>query len=138
MHTKRYALILCNAFSWLVVTAQAQGTTEGYPSRPVRFILPYTPGGAIDVFARALAQHLTGRLGQPVIVENRPGASQAIALEAGAKAAPDGHFIARSDSAKVLDTEEMAFNEIVELILMRVPQNANRFLDKLIASHPHL
>jgi tripartite-type tricarboxylate transporter receptor subunit TctC len=68
--------------------ACAQGA---YPSKPVRFILPYAAGGMPDVVARHLSQQLGERFTQPVVVDNRPGAAQAIALEAAAKAAPDGH-----------------------------------------------
>jgi tripartite-type tricarboxylate transporter receptor subunit TctC len=93
MRLKRCVLLLSLCCSLQCVAAHAQGTAAGYPTRPVRFIVPYTTGGLLDVFARALAQHLTERLGQVVIVENRPGASQAIALEAGAKSPPDGHTL---------------------------------------------
>ena len=64
-----------------------------YPSRPIRFIVPYTPGGLGDSFARAVGDELAKRLGQPVVIDNRPGASQAIGAEATAKAPPDGHTI---------------------------------------------
>ena len=66
---------------------------QPYPSRPVRFIVPYTPGGLGDTFARAVGEGLARRLGQPVVIDNRPGASQAIGAEATAKAPPDGHTI---------------------------------------------
>jgi tripartite-type tricarboxylate transporter receptor subunit TctC len=63
---------------------------QSYPSKPLRYIIPYS-AGALDLVARTQAQALSERLGQAVVVENRPGASQAIAIEAVAKAAPDGH-----------------------------------------------
>jgi len=66
---------------------------QPYPSRPIRFIVPYTPGGLGDSFARAVGEDLAKRLGQPVVIDNRPGASQAIGAEATAKAPPDGHTI---------------------------------------------
>jgi len=72
---------------------QAQGTADNYPSRPVRFLVPYTAGGALDIFARSLAQHFLERTGQPIVVENRPGASQAIALDAAAKSPADGYTL---------------------------------------------
>ncbi|WP_426957051.1 Bug family tripartite tricarboxylate transporter substrate binding protein [Muricoccus radiodurans] len=64
-----------------------------FPSRPIRLIVPYPPGGATDVIARLYAEHLTGTLGQPVVVENRPGASGNIGIDAVAKAAPDGYTV---------------------------------------------
>lgn len=65
----------------------------GYPERPIKFIVPYSPGGLGDSFARLVAQGLSERLGQAVIVENMPGASQAIGAAAAAKAAPDGYTL---------------------------------------------
>ena len=86
----------------LPALAQAQAT---YPSRPIHFIVPYTAGGLADVFARAVAQGLGERLGQPVVVENRPGASQAIALEAAARSPADGYtMIMGTQSGLVLLT----------------------------------
>jgi len=70
--------------------AAAQDT---YPSKPVRFVVPYPPGGASDVIARLLAEKLTQSYGQSFIIENRPGANGIIALEAVAKAEPDGYTI---------------------------------------------
>ncbi|MFM9971401.1 MAG: Bug family tripartite tricarboxylate transporter substrate binding protein [Burkholderiales bacterium] len=70
--------------------ANAQGS---YPTKPIRFIIPYGPGGTPENIARAVSQHLNERMGQPVFLEHRPGAAQAIAIEAAAKAAPDGHTL---------------------------------------------
>jgi tripartite-type tricarboxylate transporter receptor subunit TctC len=93
MRYKPFAWFLCSALSWLAAPAVAQSPSDGYPSRPVRFIVPYTPGSALDVLARDLSQHFLARLGQPMVIDNRPGASQAIALEAAAKSPADGHTL---------------------------------------------
>ncbi|TPG53773.1 tripartite tricarboxylate transporter substrate binding protein [Roseomonas nepalensis] len=69
--------------------ALAQG--EAFPSRPIRIILPYAPGGPTDALSRALGRGITERLGQPVVVESRPGAGGVIGMEAVAKAPPDGY-----------------------------------------------
>ncbi len=64
-----------------------------YPSKPIRFLVGFTPGGTNDIVARALAAKMTESMGQSVVVENRPGANTAIATELCARAAPDGHTI---------------------------------------------
>jgi tripartite-type tricarboxylate transporter receptor subunit TctC len=66
---------------------------EPYPSRPVRMIVAYPPGGAVDVMARSVAQKLQESLGQPVPVDNRPGGSGVIGAQAVAKSAPDGYTL---------------------------------------------
>ena len=72
---------------------QAQNPAVNYPSKPLRLIIPYAAGGLGDTVGRLAAQHLTTSLGQPVLADNRPGASQAIALELAAKATPDGYTL---------------------------------------------
>jgi tripartite-type tricarboxylate transporter receptor subunit TctC len=66
---------------------------QGYPSRPVRIIVGYAPGGTTDLFARLIGQWLSERLGQPFIVDNRPGASSNIAAEAVVRAPADGYTL---------------------------------------------
>ena len=73
--------------------SQAQNPAANYPSKPLRLIIPYAAGGLGDTVGRLAAQHLTTSLGQPVLADNRPGASQAIALELAAKATPDGYTL---------------------------------------------
>ncbi len=72
---------------------------ERFPSRPVRFIVPYPPGGITDILARVISQHLTARWGEQVIVDNRAGASGNIGTEIAARATPDGHTILFGNSS---------------------------------------
>jgi tripartite-type tricarboxylate transporter receptor subunit TctC len=82
------------AFAALAVVAgPALAQSEPYPSKPVRVIVPVPPGGAADTMARMIAEHLQSRLGQPFVVENRPGAGSAIGMQALAKSPPDGYTI---------------------------------------------
>ena len=71
--------------------AQTAGAAAAFPARPVKFIVPITPGGSNDVVARLIAQKLTDAWGQPVVVENRPGAGMNLGADAVAKSAPDGY-----------------------------------------------
>lgn len=81
------AFVLC---SLLVAAAGAQ---DAYPSRPVRFILPFPPGGGTDILGRVIAERLSTSLGQPVVTENRGGAGGNVGAEAAAHSAPDGYTI---------------------------------------------
>jgi tripartite-type tricarboxylate transporter receptor subunit TctC len=76
-------------FCMLAAPAMAQD----YPNRPVKILVPYGPGGATDIIARIVAQRLTESMGETFLVENRPGANGNIAVEAAAKAAPDGYTL---------------------------------------------
>lgn len=82
----------------LLVTA---GAWAAYPEKPIRIIVPYAPGGNIDVNARIVAPGLSERLGQPVVVENRGGAGSRIGTEMAAKAAPDGYTLLLGSSGSL-------------------------------------
>jgi len=71
-----------------VTDAAAQ---SGYPNRPLRFVVPFTPGGSNDIFARVIGQRLSEAMGQPVLIDNRPGAGGLFGAEIVAKAPPDGY-----------------------------------------------
>ena len=81
------------AFVTLLVVAATPAEAQNYPTRPVTIIVPYTAGGATDILARILGDGLSKKLGQPFVVENRPGAGTVIAANAVAKANPDGYTL---------------------------------------------
>jgi tripartite-type tricarboxylate transporter receptor subunit TctC len=88
---RRLAAMVLAGLCALAAAAGAQA--QAYPNRPIRFVIPYPPGGASDVTARTLGAKLSESLGQPVVIENRPGANGIIALENVAKSPPDGYTL---------------------------------------------
>jgi tripartite-type tricarboxylate transporter receptor subunit TctC len=78
----------------IVAGAYAQSSAQApYPNRPIRFIVPYPPGGGTDFTAREIGQRISEGLGQPVVIDNRPGAGATLGHDLGAKALPDGYTI---------------------------------------------
>lgn len=86
-------IIVAAAIAASYATGVQSQTTSGYPSRPVRIIVPFAPGGNVDLVVRAVAQPLSVAFGHQVVVENRPGASGLVATQFVAKAAPDGYTL---------------------------------------------
>ena len=81
-------------FPWLLAAVlAASGALADYPERPIRFIVPQAAGSATDNYARLLAPELASRLGQPIVVDDRPGGALTIGIDAVAKSAPDGYTI---------------------------------------------
>jgi tripartite-type tricarboxylate transporter receptor subunit TctC len=93
---KRIVLLL--VLHCAVLTAWAQD----WPSRPIRVIVPFAPGGATDIPARLLAPKLQDSLGQPVVIENRPGAGGIIGIQAAAQSQPDGYTLLMATNAEVV------------------------------------
>ena len=101
---------------------------QNYPTRTIRWIVPYPPGGATDITARIVASYLSEHLGQQVIIENRPGAGNNLGTEAVVSAAPDGHTILLVNPANAINAtlyKKLSFNYLRDTVqvagIIRVP-----------------
>ena len=91
--SRRRALKQAAALGALPALASLPAFAQAFPSKPIRLVVPYPPGGSTDILARAFAEPFARELGQPVVIENRPGASTNIGLEIAARAPADGYTI---------------------------------------------
>jgi tripartite-type tricarboxylate transporter receptor subunit TctC len=91
MMIPRVAVLL--AATSVVLCAPSPSHAQSWPSRPVTILVPFAAGGGNDVLARLLAQRMSAALGQPFVIENRPGAGGTLGARAVAKAAPDGYTL---------------------------------------------
>lgn len=130
----------------------AGAVAQPYPVRPVRIIVPLTPGGGVDTIARVIADHYSQVLGQRFIVDNRPGAGGTIGVETAAKAAPDGHTLLVSSSSMVTNAAiqsqrydpirdfqpvtKLTSNSYVVLVTPSLPVNSVKDLVALARAHP--
>src|SRR3989440_2327119 len=121
-----------------VLLRQCPALAQPWPAKPVRIVVAYPPGGGIDVMARQIAERLTAAWGQPVVVENKPGANTIVAADAVAKSAPDGYT--------VLMTTDATFS-INPHLYARLPFDPQRdfapvtmlvLLQQLLVAHPSL
>jgi tripartite-type tricarboxylate transporter receptor subunit TctC len=124
---RRKFLYLASSIAALPTLSRA-AKAQGYPTRPVHLIVGFAPGGGNDITARLMGQWLSDQLGQPFIIENRPGAGTNIATEAVVNAAPDGYtllFVAPSAAINATLYEKLNFNFIRDLApiagIMRIP-----------------
>ena len=104
-------MTLRSLLAGVLLTAGAAAFAQGYPAKPIRFIAPFPPGGATDTLCRMLAQKLGDSLGQPLAVDNRPGASGNIGHELAAKSPADGYTLLLSNSS-TLTTNPHLFKQM--------------------------
>ena len=135
------------AVATVALVAGFDAAAQTYPSRPVKIIVPATTGGAIDVIARVLADKMTASLGQPVVVENKPGASNNLGTDFVAKSAPDGYtlvIVAASHGTNkhlfknlgwdpVKDFEPIVYTHVVPLLLTVHPSVPAKTVPELVA-----
>src|SRR5260221_9413369 len=82
---------LAGLFVMLALVGSSASFAQGYPNRPIKLVVPWPPGQNTDIVARMVSEKLVPALGQPLVVDNRPGAGGVIGSEAASKAAPDGY-----------------------------------------------
>jgi tripartite-type tricarboxylate transporter receptor subunit TctC len=85
--------LLILVFSLVAAFASGPAMSQAYPARPIKLVVPFPPSGVVDFMGRLLAQEMSKGLGQPVLVENRPGGGSTIGIALVAKAPPDGYSI---------------------------------------------
>jgi len=125
----RLAALILPIFLSLPVGAQ------NYPSRPVKFIVPFGAGGPADVYARVLAQHLSEETKQTFVVEDRPGAGSVIGTDAVAKSAPDGYTLLVMSNTHTTN-ESLLPNKPFQLMRDFVPVATINYSDLLMVVHP--
>jgi tripartite-type tricarboxylate transporter receptor subunit TctC len=124
-------------FRFLLLAVLACGNAHGFPAKPVRMIVPFPPGGATDIIGRLLAGKMQEVWGQPVVVENRPGAGTVVGTDLVAKSAPDGHTLGVVVTAHVINPslrQNMPYDTLKDLAA--VGQVSVQHL--VIAAHPSL
>src|SRR5215471_12699778 len=99
MLTRRGLFALCGA---ALLAGTVDATAQDWPQRPIRVIVPFGPGGGADIIGRIIAQAMQERLGQPVVVENRPGAAGTLGNEAVARADKDGYTLGIMTAGQII------------------------------------
>jgi tripartite-type tricarboxylate transporter receptor subunit TctC len=108
---------------------------QAWPTRPIRIVVPFATGGSADVYARFLAQRLPELLGQPVVVENRPGAGAVIGTDVVAKSPPDGYTLLLMSNTHTVN-ETLVLNKPYNLTRDFVPVAPINASDLILAAHP--
>jgi len=128
------SLFLYHASAWSAAAAPA----ATYPTRPIRFVVPYPPGGTTDLVARGIGGKLTERFGQQVVVDNRGGASTIIGAEAVAKAAPDGYTLLLATATTLSINPQVYAKLPYDATRDFAPVSSATYVPFVIAAHPSL
>ncbi len=118
--TTRYTLTALTALLLAAASAVPPASAQAYPDKPVRILTPFSAGSGPDAVLRLVSDKLGRQLGQPVIVDNRPGANGFIALEAAKRAAPDGYTLVQMDDAHM---------SLLPLLYRKVPYDVQKDFD---------
>ena len=120
--TRRHILAAAAAAAGTSLIGLPAWAQANYPSKPIRFVVPFNPGGATDIVARVLVEAMSRQLGQPIIVENKAGASAMLGTDQVAKSAPDGYNVVVSLSTSLLINQflysKMAYNPQKDLLML--------------------
>jgi len=124
--------------SVILTTVVQPSLAQSWPVKPVRIIVPFPPGGGLDLFARLVAAQMQDRLGQQIIVENRSGASGMIGAESVAKAAPDGYTVLFSTAAEIAINQSLYRNMPYDPIRDFAPASYASHAALLFSVHPSI
>jgi tripartite-type tricarboxylate transporter receptor subunit TctC len=119
----------------LVVLGGSPALAQDYPTKPVKIIVPFAAGGPADVYARFLGQRLTEALGQPFVIDDRPGAGSVIGTDAAAKSAPDGYTLLMMSNAQTVN-ESLIPNKPYALLRDFAPVAPVNYSDLVLVVHP--
>jgi tripartite-type tricarboxylate transporter receptor subunit TctC len=130
--------LACLALAALAVAGAPGASAQGFPSKPIRIVVPFAAGGSSDVLARAIAKSMTEGLKTPVIVENRPGAGGVIAMEAVAHATPDGHTLLFTTNGTHSIGPALYPNRKIDSVKELAPVALMHTLTNVLLVHPSL
>src|SRR5215831_10477601 len=129
------ALALCAALILFGLAAMDRASAQDYPNRPVKIIVPFAAGGPADIYARFLGQRLQEALGQPFVVDDRPGGGSIVGTDAAAKSAPDGYTLLLMSNTHTVN-ESLIPNKPFTLTKDFVPVAPINYSDLVMVIHP--